>query len=50
MLEAMFEHCEADQDILNQVLSSAQEKNERRQQLANLKRAQSMMKRFGQMS
>jgi hypothetical protein len=49
LLEAMFEHCEANQDVLKQVLVSAQEKNEHRQQIANLKRAQSMMKRFGQM-
>jgi hypothetical protein len=49
LLEAMFEHCEANHDVLEQVLLSAQEKNEHRQQIANLKRAQSMMKRFGQM-
>lgn len=50
LLEAMFEHCEANQEALKQILVAAQEKNEHRQQIANLKRAQSMMKRFGQIS
>ncbi|HEY9763482.1 MAG TPA: hypothetical protein V6D07_13205 [Trichocoleus sp.] len=48
LLEAMFEQCETDPDVLDKVVASAQEKNEYRQQIANSKRAQSMMKRFGQ--
>jgi hypothetical protein len=47
LIEALYEHFEANPDAQPQVLSSAQAKNEHRQHLANLKRAQSMMKRFG---
>lgn len=47
LIEAMFEHMEANPSAQGQVLSNAQTKNEHRQQLANHKRARSMMKRFG---
>lgn len=47
LIEAMFEHCEHNSKAMKKVLSEAQKKNEQRQQLANLRRAQSMMKRFG---
>ncbi len=47
MIEAMFEYCEAHSDILESVLLEAKEKNEQRQQVANQKRAKSMMQRFG---
>lgn len=48
LIEAMFEYCEADPAALKAVLNAAQIKNETRQQIANQKRAQSMMQRFGQ--
>ncbi|WP_199313659.1 hypothetical protein [Leptolyngbya sp. FACHB-671] len=48
LLEAMFEYSEANSDVLQQILAEAKSKNERRQQIANLKRAKSMMERFGQ--
>jgi hypothetical protein len=46
LLEAMFEHFEANFDLQGEILSAATEKNEHRQYIANLKRAQTMMKRF----
>ena len=48
LIEAMFEYSEANPDILQEVLTKAINKNEQRQQIANLKRAKSMMERFGQ--
>lgn len=48
LIEAMFEYCENDKAVLQKVFVEAKVKNERRQQLANWKRAQSMMQRFGQ--
>ena len=48
LIEAMFEHCEAEPAVLKAVLAEANRKNEHRQQIANQRRAQSMMKRFGQ--
>ncbi|HEY9628856.1 MAG TPA: hypothetical protein V6C84_16265 [Coleofasciculaceae cyanobacterium] len=48
LIEAMFEYCEAHSEALAAVLLEAKEKNEQRQQVANLKRAKSMMQRFGQ--
>lgn len=48
LIEAMFEYCEAHPDALTAVLSEAGIKDDRRQKIANLKRAQSMMQRFGQ--
>jgi hypothetical protein len=48
LIEAMFEYCESYPEAMQTALAEAQVKNERRQQLANLKRAQSMMQRFSQ--
>jgi hypothetical protein len=48
LIEALFEHFEHHADTHPQILAIAQAKNEHRQTLANLKRAQSMMKRFSQ--
>lgn len=48
LIEAMFEYCEESSEVLQAVLSKAKGKNEHRQQLANQKRAKSMMQRFGQ--
>ncbi|MCU0550414.1 MAG: hypothetical protein MUC48_13780 [Leptolyngbya sp. Prado105] len=48
LIEAMFEYCEAHPDALEIVLGEAAKKNEHRQQIANQKRAKSMMERFGQ--
>lgn len=47
LIEAMFDHSEANPDVLKKVLSDAKNRNEQRQQIANLKRAKSMMERFG---
>jgi hypothetical protein len=47
LIEAMFEYGEANPGALQQVLSEARTKNEQRQQMANRKRAKSMMERFG---
>jgi predicted DNA-binding protein len=46
LIEAMFEHLENHPEIAQVIMATAQTKNEHRQQIANLKRAQSMMKRF----
>ena len=46
LLEALFEHFESHADVQPEILTAAQSKNEHRQHIANLKRAQSMMKRF----
>jgi len=43
----MYEYMEAHPDAMNEVLAAAGEKNEYRQQLANRKRAESMMNKFG---
>lgn len=48
LIEAMFEYCEESSEVLQTVLTKAKGKNEHRQQLANQKRAKSMMQRFGQ--
>jgi len=48
LIEAMFEYSEVNPDALKKVLTEATNKNEQRQQVANLKRAKSMMERFGQ--
>ncbi|WP_199192455.1 hypothetical protein [Chlorogloea sp. CCALA 695] len=47
-LEALFEYYEVDPDAWNKILVEAKIKGEQRQNLANLKRAQSMMQRFGE--
>lgn len=46
LVEAMFEQCEVNSELLDSVLAAAQEKNQLRQHIANQRRAQSMMKRF----
>jgi hypothetical protein len=50
LIEAMFEYSEVNPDALRNILFEAKNKNEQRQQIANLKRAKSMMERFGQPS
>ena len=47
LIEALFEMSETDPTLLAVVLAQAQAKNDHRQQLANQRRAQSMMQRFG---
>lgn len=47
-LEALFEYYEVDPDAWNKILVEAKIKGEQRQNLANFKRAQSMMQRFGE--
>lgn len=47
LIEAMFEYSEANSDVLQSVLSDAKNRNDQQQQIANLKRAKSMMERFG---
>lgn len=47
-IEALFEHYEGDTDAWNKILIEAKIKGEQRQNLANLKRAHSMMQRFGE--
>lgn len=47
LIEAMFEYCEANSEALERVLPEARTKNDLRQQVANQKRAKSMMERFG---
>ena len=46
-IEAMFEYVEAHPEALEQVLGEADQKNDYRQQLANRKRAEAMMQKFG---
>ncbi|MGF1603161.1 MAG: hypothetical protein ACFCU8_14280 [Thermosynechococcaceae cyanobacterium] len=46
LIEAMFEYCEQNPEALNRVMESAEMKNSHRQQIANLKRAKSMMQKF----
>ena len=45
-IEAMFEYCEKNSETFQDVMETAREKNEQRQQMANLRRAKSMMQRF----
>lgn len=47
LIEAMFEYCEGNQKILSKVLAQAKEKNEYRQEIANRRRAKSMMEKYG---
>lgn len=47
LIEAMFEYCEANPEILSAVLAKAIAKNDYRQQTANMQRAKSMMPKFG---
>lgn len=46
LIEAMFEYYEANPEFLSAVLSEAITKNEYRQQVANMRRAKSMMQKF----
>ncbi len=47
LIEAMFEYMEDHPDALNQVVTEASNKHEYRQQIANRKRAEAMMQKFG---
>ena len=47
LIEAMYEYMEAHPEAMDQVVAAASEKNEYRQQIANRKRAESMMSKFG---
>lgn len=47
LIEAMFEYCEANPEFLSVVLTEAIAKNDYRQQVANMRRAKSMMQKFG---
>ena len=47
LIESMFEYIEANPGAMAQVMEKAEEKNSHRQQLANRKRAQAMIDRFG---
>ncbi|ESA32751.1 hypothetical protein N836_24380 [Leptolyngbya sp. Heron Island J] len=47
LIESMFEYIEANPGAMAQVMAKAEEKNAYRQQLANRKRAQAMMDKFG---
>jgi|GEM_PF-834378 len=47
LIEAMFEYCEVNPAVLNAVLTQASEKNDYRQDIANWRRAKSMMEKFG---
>jgi len=46
-IEAMFEYVEAHPEAMEQVLREADQKNDYRQQLANRKRAEAMIQKFG---
>lgn len=50
LIEALFEYWEEEQAAREVIIQAAREKNTVRQQVANYRRAQSMMKRFGSMS
>lgn len=45
-IEAMFEYCEKNSEALQNVIQEAKDKNQHRQQMANLRRAKSMMQKF----
>lgn len=47
LIEAMFEYCESDSEVLQTVLDEAKKKNQYRQQIANQKQAKSMIEGFG---
>jgi predicted DNA-binding protein len=47
LLEALFEHYSNDPEAWQAILTEAKRRGERRMQVANLKRAKSMMQRFG---
>lgn len=47
LIEAMYEYMEANPEALAQVVENASQKHDHRQQLANRKRAEAMMNKFG---
>lgn len=47
LIEALFEYGESHPEIMEAVLVAARSKHEQRQQIANQKRAKSMMEKFG---
>lgn len=47
LIEALFLYCEADSEAWQAVIDEAKQRAEHRQQIANLRRAQSMMEKFG---
>lgn len=47
LIEAMYEYMEANPEALVQVVENASQKHDHRQQLANRKRAEAMMSKFG---
>jgi hypothetical protein len=47
LIEALFEYAESTPEMLSIVLAQARSKQEQRQHVANLRRAKSMMERFG---
>lgn len=47
LIEALFEHYSNNPDAWQAILAEAKRRGERRMQMANLKRAKSMMQRFG---
>lgn len=47
LIEAMYEYMDENPEAMTRVMASASEKNKYRQQLANRKRAESMMNKFG---
>ncbi|MFP4134366.1 MAG: hypothetical protein ACLFTJ_09445 [Halothece sp.] len=48
VVEAMFLYCQNHPSVLEAVLEEARTRNEERQEISNRKRAQTMMKRFGE--
>lgn len=48
LLEALFQYYESEPEGWKTILAEAKRRGEQRQQLANFKRAQSMMQRFGE--
>jgi RNA polymerase-binding transcription factor DksA len=47
LIEAMYEYMEANPEALTQVVDNASQKHDHRQQMANRKRAEAMMSKFG---
>lgn len=47
LIEAMYEYMETNPEALTQVVENASQKHDHRQQLANRKRAEAMMSKFG---
>lgn len=47
LIEALFEHYSNDPDAWQEILAEAKKRGERRMHVANIKRAKSMMQRFG---